>query len=129
MSRACQQLGGLLKQKKALKSIKKYPQPYSLVWQHQGKKFQREDLLLDKHRHRIGPKFLNNSETQNFFLDCCFLLCTVLKQFSAVQAETIAAGLSDCQHGENATIAQATVRSIFWRLLISDISVLFTSHC
>lgn len=80
MSTACQQLEGLLKQKKAFKSIQKYPEPYSIVWQRQEKKFQREDLLLDKHRQGTGPEFLNNSETQSFLLRCCFLLCTILKQ-------------------------------------------------
>lgn len=80
MSTACQQLEGLLKQKKALKSVQKYLEPYSLVWQHQEKKFQREDLVLDKHRQGTGPEFLNNPETQSFLLRRCFLLCTILKQ-------------------------------------------------
>lgn len=66
--------------RKALKSIQKYPEPYSLVWQHQEKKFQREYLLLDKYRRGTGPEFLNNSETQSFLLRYCFLLCTILKQ-------------------------------------------------
>lgn len=65
---------------KGIQSVQKYPEPYSLVWQHQEKKFQREDLLLDKHRQGTGPEFLNNSETRSFLLRCCFLLCTILKQ-------------------------------------------------
>lgn len=79
MNTACQQLEGLLKQKKAFKSIQKYPEPYSLMWQCQEKKFQREDLLLDKHRQGTALEFLNNSETQSFLLRC-FLLRTILKQ-------------------------------------------------
>lgn len=98
MSTACQQLEGLLKQKKALKSVQKYPEPYSLVWQHQEKKFQREDLVLDKHRQGTGPEFLNNPKLKASFLDIVFCYAQSLNRaFSAVQAETIAACLSDCQ--------------------------------
>lgn len=84
---------------KALKSVQKYLEPYSLVWQHREKKFRGEDLVLDNHRRGTGPEFLNNRETQSFLLGCYFLLSTILilTVFSAVRVETIAAGLSDGQ--------------------------------
>lgn len=116
--------------RKALKSIQKHPEPYSLVWQHQEKKFQREDLLLDKYRKGTGPEFLNNSETLSFLFRC-FLLCTILKQrvFSSTSRnycswlKELPAWWKYLQWHKDA------VGCNFWRLLTSDISVLFISHC
>lgn len=123
MRTAHQQLEGFLKEKKALKSIEKYLEPYSLVWQHQEKKFRREDLLLDKHRQGTSPEFLNKPETQSFLLECCFLLSTIPKQrvFSAMQVKTIAAGFSDGQPlWKCLQRCKYPLGPIFWRLLPSD---------